>query len=109
VVGAGVGAAGGTGVEYGQRSGAFDRMEQKVAGSDDQAASTSEDVRRAQFALRDQGFYTGPIDGVEGPITRDALARYQERSGLQRTARLDPATRDSLSSQTAQMPPEARR
>jgi hypothetical protein len=109
VVGAGVGAAGGTGVEYGQRSGTFDRMEQKIAGSDDQAGRSSEDVRRAQIALRDQGFFTGPIDGIEGPLTRDALARYQERNGLQRTAQLDAATRDSLASQTAQMPPERRR
>ena len=106
VVGAGVGAAGGSGVEYGQRSGTFEKWENQMFGRDEGGKASSDDVRRAQTALRDQGFDPGPIDGIDGPRTRDALSRYQQSHGLQKTARLDQATRDSLSSQTAQVPPE---
>lgn len=53
-------------------------------------------VRRIQWALRDQGFYNGPIDGVTGPETRQALAAYQQKQGRSQTAGLDDTTLSNL-------------
>ena len=35
-----------------------------------------------QVALRAWGLYTGPIDGIIGPQTRDALKKFQKKKGL---------------------------
>lgn len=53
---------------------------------------SAEQVKRAQQALRDQGYYKGQIDGVVGPQTRGAVARYQREHNLKQTAMLDEQT-----------------
>lgn len=53
-------------------------------------------VEEAQRMLRRDGFYHGRIDGLIGPQTRHALARYQRQNGLRVTASLTPSTRASL-------------
>jgi len=40
------------------------------------------EVRAAQEALAGLGFYRGPIDGIAGPKTRAAVAKYQTSLGL---------------------------
>jgi peptidoglycan hydrolase-like protein with peptidoglycan-binding domain len=49
-------------------------------------------VREAQRALNDLGYPVGPVDGVVGPRTRQALLRYQEAAVLPMTGRLDSET-----------------
>lgn len=49
-------------------------------------------VREAQRALRDLGYEPGPVDGVVGPRTREALAKYQRSEKIAVTGRLDPET-----------------
>jgi len=49
-------------------------------------------VREAQRALRDLGYSPGPVDGVVGPRTKEALARYQRVERIPITGRLDPET-----------------
>jgi Putative peptidoglycan binding domain len=49
-------------------------------------------VREAQRTLRELGYHPGPADGVVGPKTKDALARYQRSEGIEVTRRLDPET-----------------
>jgi Putative peptidoglycan binding domain len=49
-------------------------------------------VRDAQRALRDLGYAPGPMDGIVGPRTREALRRYQRSEGLPTTGRLDVET-----------------
>lgn len=39
-------------------------------------------IATLQGALADRGYYNGPIDGVYGPGTADAVAQYQIDSGL---------------------------
>jgi hypothetical protein len=51
-----------------------------------------DDLRVVQETLQSQGFYRGPLDGVFGAATQDAVARYQRRHGLRETAKLDAAT-----------------
>ncbi len=55
-------------------------------------------VKAAQQALKGQGLYKGPIDGVVGPMTRDAVTRYQRDHNLAQTAMLDDQTLRSLDS-----------
>ena len=49
-----------------------------------------------QAVLQEQGYYTGEVDGLVGPLTRDALAAYQQAAGLPPTASVDEPTLESL-------------
>lgn len=44
--------------------------------------STGSVVTQIQTKLRDQGFYSGPVDGVFGSATEKAVKDYQARYGL---------------------------
>src|SRR5207249_5948911 len=50
------------------------------------------EVERVQNTLKQMGHDPGPIDGVMGAHTRDALRAYQKKNGLDATGRLDDAT-----------------
>jgi hypothetical protein len=39
-------------------------------------------VRNVQSALKREGYYHGPIDGVNGPETKAAIRAYQRAKGL---------------------------
>ena len=45
-----------------------------------------------QEALADAGYYDGPIDGILGPMTREAIAAYQADNGLAITSAIDEPT-----------------
>jgi peptidoglycan hydrolase-like protein with peptidoglycan-binding domain len=49
-------------------------------------------IREAQRALGELGFRPGPVDGVIGRKTRDALARYQRSQKIPVTGSLDAET-----------------
>ncbi len=51
---------------------------------------------QVQEVLAEQGYYYGPLDGVLGPETRDALLRFQADHGLAATAAIDEPTLDTL-------------
>jgi hypothetical protein len=53
-------------------------------------------VRQAQEALKAQGQDPGPIDGVMGPKTQEALRAYQRSQNLTETGRLDSETAQKL-------------
>ena len=53
-------------------------------------------VTAVQTELSQQGYYGGPIDGLFGPTTRDAVARYQEKQNLAVTGSLTPETLQAL-------------
>lgn len=53
-------------------------------------------IGQAQDRLKAAGFNPGPIDGVLGPRTREALRRYQTSQGLPATGVLDEATQQVL-------------
>jgi len=60
-------------------------------------AGTSRDkIKQVQQKLQAQGLYHGPIDGIRGPKTKQALAAYQRNHGLRPTAQPDRPTMDSL-------------
>lgn len=53
-------------------------------------------VKQAQQILQRDGLYRGRIDGILGPETRRAIARFQRQNGLRVTANLDQRTMASL-------------
>lgn len=57
----------------------------------------AEDVVTIQRRLTQLGLYDGPVDGVVGPRTREAIARYQQREGLPVTGLPSTALRRRLS------------
>jgi len=59
------------------------------------------DVRRAQLALLRAGEAPGEPDGVFGPLTAEALRRFQRRYGLPADGVLGPATWALLAGQPA--------
>jgi hypothetical protein len=53
-------------------------------------------VQAVQTRLTQLGYYNGPADGIVGPATRDALAKYQIAQQLSVTGSLSPDTLQSL-------------
>ena len=49
-------------------------------------------IREAQRTLRELGYQPGPVDGIVGPRTRQALVRYQKAERIEVTGRLDSET-----------------
>src|SRR2546423_3274579 len=49
-----------------------------------------------QATLQEEGYYKGEVDGLMGPLTREALASFQRDHGLITTAALDQPTLSSL-------------
>jgi hypothetical protein len=49
-----------------------------------------------QEQLARAGYYDGPIDGVLGPMTREAIAAYQSDNGLSVTSAIDEPTLATL-------------
>ena len=53
-------------------------------------------IADVQGVLQQMGYYRGEVDGLLGPLTREALAAYQADQGLATTAAIDQPTLDSL-------------
>jgi peptidoglycan hydrolase-like protein with peptidoglycan-binding domain len=53
-------------------------------------------VANVQSSLQEQGYYHGEVDGVLGPLTRAAIASYQEANGLYVTSAVDQPTLEAL-------------
>jgi peptidoglycan hydrolase-like protein with peptidoglycan-binding domain len=58
--------------------------------------SSTEMIRRAQVALKEQGYYEGQTDGVMSPRISNSLKTYQRENNLPQTGDLDPATANKL-------------
>jgi hypothetical protein len=53
-------------------------------------------IADVQAELQQMGYYQGEVDGLLGPLTRQALTGYQADQGLTTTAAIDEPTLDSL-------------
>ncbi|HXP36048.1 MAG TPA: peptidoglycan-binding protein [Chthoniobacterales bacterium] len=53
-------------------------------------------IADVQAELQQMGYYRGEVDGLLGPLTREALTAYQTDQGLMATAVIDQPTLDSL-------------
>ena len=60
-------------------------------------AQSSDMVRTAQQALKEKGFDPGPVDGMMGPRTQQAIKQFQEsQANLKPTGKLDQQTLAAL-------------
>jgi hypothetical protein len=53
-------------------------------------------IANVQAALQEMGYYKGEVDGLLGPLTREALTGYQRDQGMVVTAVIDEPTLDAL-------------
>jgi hypothetical protein len=53
-------------------------------------------IADVQAVLQQMGYYRGDVDGLLGPLTREALAAYQADQGLTQTEAIDEPTLDAL-------------
>jgi peptidoglycan hydrolase-like protein with peptidoglycan-binding domain len=53
-------------------------------------------IADVQAELQEMGYYQDEVDGLLGPLTRQALRDYQADHGLLVTAAIDEPTLDSL-------------
>ena len=65
-----------------------------VAGPASGSASSS--VAALQVALRAKGHYPALVDGVDGPLTRSGLTRFQQTKGIRATGKVGLRTRAAL-------------
>jgi peptidoglycan hydrolase-like protein with peptidoglycan-binding domain len=65
------------------------------------AQAAGDAVEKAQRRLNHLGCRAGPADGEAGAWTRSAVLRFQSRSGLAQSGRLDRRTRTRLSAENA--------
>jgi peptidoglycan hydrolase-like protein with peptidoglycan-binding domain len=59
-------------------------------------------IREAQQQLKSLGLYDGPIDGLFGPKTEEALREYQQAQGLEVTGSLTQETEKRLMGEKAE-------
>ena len=75
--------------------------------TDEQQAQAVEQVTAytttVQTELQQVGYYEGPVDGIYGPATVDAVKRLQADSGLPETGFLDKATAEALDGLLAEL------
>jgi peptidoglycan hydrolase-like protein with peptidoglycan-binding domain len=60
------------------------------------AVRTGASLRTAQAQLADLGYYSGAVDGKNGPMTRKAISNFQRDHGLKMSGALDKATAKAL-------------
>ena len=53
-------------------------------------------IREKQRQLRDLGYWIGPVDGIYGKLTEQAVMAFQKVNGLTRDGIIGPAVRDAL-------------
>lgn len=53
-------------------------------------------VREYQSLLKETGYYRGPLDGIRGPLTEEAVIRFQRDHGLVADGVVGPATLAAL-------------
>jgi hypothetical protein len=54
------------------------------------------DVQMIQRSLQNRGYNPGPLDGIMGPRTEDALRRFQTDNGINANGRITAGTLDQL-------------
>jgi peptidoglycan hydrolase-like protein with peptidoglycan-binding domain len=49
-------------------------------------------IRRVQLALQKKGINPGPVDGIFGPLTKEAVRSFQDRYGIKASGDIDNQT-----------------
>ncbi len=54
------------------------------------------DTREVQTVLKKWGYYTGKVDGINGPLTKEAVKRFQRKYGLAADGVVGPLTASKM-------------
>ena len=76
-----------------------DNKAQKIDRQDEissDAATTTAENRTIQTKLKRWGYYTGNVDGIYGPLTKEAVKYFQRRNGLSVDGIVGPKTAAAL-------------
>jgi peptidoglycan hydrolase-like protein with peptidoglycan-binding domain len=81
-----------------ERTGESTGMGKSRAGSSDAAATNGNtgNIKEVQEALKDKGHDPGPVDGIMGARTKEALKSFQTASNLQPSGTLNAETAQKL-------------
>ena len=81
-----------------ERTGESTGMGKSRTGSSDAAATQGNtgNIKEVQEALKDKGHDPGPVDGIMGARTKEALKSFQTASSLQPTGTLNAETAQKL-------------
>lgn len=63
-----------------------------VAVAIDEVYAATADTREVQTVLKKWGYYTGSVDGINGPLTKAAVKRFQRKYGLTQDGIVGPKT-----------------
>lgn len=66
---------------------------------------TRKELRKLQQALKEKGFNPGPLDGIWGKRTADAVVAFKKSVGLRARIKIGPMTRAALFDNRIEAPP----
>ena len=69
--------------------------------SEGSSGGSMSNIKEVQQALKDKGYDPGPVDGVMGAKTKDAIKSFQSASNLPATGSLNAQTADKLGVQSS--------
>ena len=64
---------------------------ERIRSARDGANAETVDIASAQRLLKAHGLYQGPVDGILGPATEEAVRRFEAKQGRAQTGRLTPS------------------
>ena len=69
---------------------------QYVSASIESVEAAVADTREVQTVLKKWGYYTGKVDGINGPLTKEAVKRFQRKYGLAADGIVGPLTASKM-------------
>ena len=65
---------------------------QIIASEIEEVFAATADTKQVQTVLKKWGYYTGKVDGINGPLTKAAVKKFQKRYGLKQDGIVGPVT-----------------
>ena len=72
------------------------KQTQQVSSRIESVEAAVADTREVQTVLKKWGYYTGKVDGINGPLTKEAVKRFQRKYGLTADGIVGPLTASKM-------------
>lgn len=70
----------------------MNKVDKIVASEIGEVYAATADTKQVQTVLKKWGYYTGKVDGINGPLTKSAVKRFQKKYGLTQDGIVGPVT-----------------